>query len=207
MAKVAAKTRKEGGEEIATVRIELVGSDPPIWREVEVPTAFTLTELHSVIQAAMGWEDYHLWELTIGGQSYMPPMEDFDELGPKPINANRVRLREVLRPRRTTIAYTYDFGDDWEHRLIVTRIRAGEPGVTYPLYVGGESAAPPEDSGGVFGYYEKLEVMADPDDPEHDWIMEWMGEFDPLSVDEQAIRQRLARLAKRPSGRRVNCAA
>lgn len=208
MAKPAAKTKAEGGEEIATVRIELVDSDPPIWREVEVPTAFTLTDLHDVAQAAMGWEDYHLWKFTIARQSYMPPMEDDFGFGPPSIDPDTVRLRELLRPRRTTIEYLYDFGDGWEHRMTVTRIRAGEAGMSYPRYVGGENAAPPEDSGGIYGYYDKLEILADPEDSDHDEIAEWMGEgFDPGVVDEEAIRQRLAQLAKPRRRRKMGRAA
>ena len=112
--------------EIATVRIELRDSNPVIWRQVEVPTSITLKVLHNVIQAAMGWFDYHLWEFTIGERRYGLPMDE--DWGTEPrIDAAKVRLREVLRPRRTTIDYLYDFGDSWEHRLTVTHIRAGDP--------------------------------------------------------------------------------
>jgi Plasmid pRiA4b ORF-3-like protein len=117
--------------EIATVRIELRDSNPVIWRQVEVPTSITLKVLHNVIQAAMGWFDYHLWEFTVGERRYgLPTDEDW---GTEPrIDAGKVRLREVLRPRRTTIDYLYDFGDSWEHRLTLTHIRAGEPDLSYP---------------------------------------------------------------------------
>jgi hypothetical protein len=55
-----------GADEIATVRIELRGSDPVIWRQLEVPISITLKGLHDIVQAAMGWCDYHLWEFTLG---------------------------------------------------------------------------------------------------------------------------------------------
>ena len=114
----------ESFNEIATVRIELQDIDPLIWRQVEVPTSITLKVLHDIIQAVMGWFDYHLWEFTIGKQKYGLPMDD--DWGTEPrIAAGKVRLRDVLKPRKTIIDYTYDFGDSWEHRLTVTDARAG----------------------------------------------------------------------------------
>jgi hypothetical protein len=117
--------------EIATVRIELRDSDPVIWRQVEVPSSITLKVLHNVIQAAMGWFDYHLLEFTIAKRRYGLPMDE--DWGTEPrTDASKVRLRDVLRPRRTTIDYLYDFGDCWEHRLTVTNIRGGDPDLSYP---------------------------------------------------------------------------
>ena len=94
------------------------------------------------------------------------PMDE--DWGTEPrTEAAKVRLREVLDPRRTVIAYVYDFGDDWEHRLILANTRQGEPGTAYPRYVAGEGNAPPEDCGGIPGFYEKLEIVADPGHPDH----------------------------------------
>ena len=76
--------------------------------------------------------------------------------------AGKVRLRDVLQPPKTVLDYTYDFGDQWEHQLTVTDIRAGEPGVPYPRYVGGERNGPPEDCGGITGFYEWLGAISDP---------------------------------------------
>ena len=181
---------------IATARIELSDTDPLIWREVEVPTSITLKVLHDIVQAVMGWEDYHLWEFTIAKQRYALPMDD--DWGPTPrIDATKVRLRDLLKPRKTTIDYLYDFGGSWEHRLTVTRVRRGEQGVAYPRYIGGEWNAPPEDSGGIPGFYDKLETIADPEHSDHDDIVEWMGEYDPKTIDELAIKVALGRIANR----------
>ncbi len=182
--------------QICTLRIELCDSDPLIWRQVEVPTSITLKVLHDVIQAAMGWADYHLWEFTLGGRRFGPPMDD--NWGDEPrINATKVRLREVLTPRKTTIAYVYDFGDSWEHRLILTNARPGEPGVSYPRYVAGECNGPPEDCGGIPGFYEKLDIAADPSHPDHAEIKEWLEDYDPNVIDELPIKVALGRIAKR----------
>jgi hypothetical protein len=147
--------------EIATVRIELRDTDPVIWRQVEVPTSITLKVLHHIIQAAMGWFDYHLWEFAIDKRRYgLPTDEDW---GTEPrTDAAKVRLRDVLRPRKTTIDYLYDFGDCWEHLLTVTNIRTGDPDLSYPRYIAGERNAPPEDCDGILGFYETLDAAADP---------------------------------------------
>ena len=109
--------------DIATVRIELVDTDPLIWRQVEVPTAMTLKALHDVIQVVMGWTNSHLWEFTIGKQRYGLPQAN-DGWGDTPaIDASKTLLRDVLIPRSTVIDYLYDFGDSWEHRLTVTNVR------------------------------------------------------------------------------------
>lgn len=119
-------------ETVATLRIELLDSDPPIWREVEVPTAITLKQPHAVVQAAMEWENAHLWEFAIGRE---------------PIGgsrAARMSLQDLLRPRVTRLLYTYDMGDCWEHQLTLTKRRAADPALAYPRYIAGENPAPPD---------------------------------------------------------------
>lgn len=120
---------------IATLRIDLLGSDPPIWREIEVPTSMTLKQLHAVVQAAMGWEDAHLWEFAVGRE----------RIGSS--RAAKLTLQALFRPRTTKLSYIYDFGDCWEHQLTLTKPRTADPGSAYPRYLAGEQAAPPEDCG------------------------------------------------------------
>jgi hypothetical protein len=145
-----------------------------------VPTSITLKVLHDIIQAVMGWFDCHLWEFAIGKQRYGVPMDDHWGAEP-PLVAAKVRLRDVLMPRKTIIDYTYDFGDSWEHRLTVSNVRAGQPGVSYPRYIGGERNGPPEDCGGIPGFYELLEAIADPSHPSHAHVKEWAGDYDPTT--------------------------
>jgi hypothetical protein len=192
------KPAADSGDEIATLRIELVYTDPAIWREVEAPTSITLLDLHDIVQSVMSWEDDHLWEFTIGKQRVGLPMDD--DWGCEPcIDVGKVRLSEVLKPRKTTIGYLYDFGDSWEHRITVTKVRAGEPGVAYPRYVAGEYNAPPEDCGGISGFYNTLEALGDPEHPDHDYARECFEDFDPKSVDAASIENALGRLASRCS--------
>jgi hypothetical protein len=181
---------------IATLRIELRDTEPVIWRQVEVPTSITLKVLHDIVQAVMGWFDYHLWEFTIDKQRYGLSMDE--DWGTEPrIEAGKVRLRDVLKPPKTIIDYLYDFGDGWRHRITVTDVRAGEPGVSYPRYVGGEWNAPPEDCGGIPGFYETLDAIADPNHPNHAEAKEWLDDYDPKVIDELPIKYALCRIANR----------
>jgi Plasmid pRiA4b ORF-3-like protein len=191
--------------EIATARIALRDTDPVIWRQVELPTSLTLKVLHDIVQAVMGWFDYHLWEFTIGKQRYGLPMDE--DWGTEPrIDAGKVRLRDVLKPHKTVIEYLYDFGDSWRHRITVTDIRAGEPGVSYPRYIGGAWNAPPEDCGGIPGFYEMLEARADPKHPNHAEVTEWLDDYDPKIIDELPIKYALGRIANRRNAAKARLA-
>ena len=184
----------DGSSQICTVRIELRGSDPLIWRQIDVPTSITLDVLHDIVQIAMGWRDCHPWEFKIGKQRYGLSMEDDWGAAPR-AEADGVCLRDVLKPRKTTIDYLYDFGDAWAHRLIATDIRQGEPGVPYPRYIAGEWAGPPEDSGGIPGFYSMLNARADPEHPSHAEITQWLNDYDPKVIDEVLLRTALGRMA------------
>ncbi|HZL01251.1 MAG TPA: plasmid pRiA4b ORF-3 family protein [Caulobacteraceae bacterium] len=182
--------------EIATLRIELKHTEPLIWRQVEAPTSITLKVLHDIIQTTIGWMDYHLFEFTIAGRRYGLPMDG--DWGNEPRReAAKVRLREVLRPGKTVIDYIYDFGDSWEHEITVTGVRPGQPGVSYPRYVGGERNGPPEDCGGIPGLYAMLEARADPDHAEHEQVVEWLDDYDPNLVEDLPIKYALGRIAAR----------
>jgi hypothetical protein len=190
----SARSASNSFNQICTIRIELRDSDPLIWRQVEVPTSITLEVLHDVIQIVMGWLDRHFWEFKIGKQRYGLPMDE--DWGAVPcIEATEVCLRDVLKPRKTMIDYLYDFGDDWAHRLTVTDIRQGEPGVSYPRYIAGEWAGPPEDSGGIPGFYSILDARADPEHPNHAEITQWFNHYDPKMIDEVLLNAGLARIA------------
>jgi hypothetical protein len=182
--------------EIATARIELKHTDPPIWREVEIPTSITLKVLHDIVQATMGWLDCHLWEFVIDGRTYGPPMDE--DWGTRPRKeATKVRLREVLKPGETLIDYVYDFGDSWEHEIRVSDIRKGRPEIGYPRYVAGARNGPPEDCGGVPGFYHMLDARADPAHPDHADVVEWLEDYDPDLIEELPIKYALSRIAAR----------
>jgi hypothetical protein len=183
-------------EQIATLLIELMDTDPLIWRQVEVPISISLKTLHNIIQAAMGWFDMHLWEMRLSGQVYGLPMDE--DFGAEPrLDGAKVRLSRILGPRKTVMTYTYDFGDNWEHRLILTNVRFGEPGAAYPRYTSGERPAPPEDCGGIPGFYTALEARADPSHPDYAEIVEWLDGYDPDHFEDIKLKYAVGRVAAR----------
>src|SRR5687767_7306768 len=168
--------------------ITLDGVWPAIRRRVLVPADLSLAELHAVVQAAMGWQDYHLWRFDIGGVEYGRPMGDGFDL--PLVDAREVRLDMVARPG-DVFGYEYDFGDSWEHRVRVEKALAREPGRTYPVCVLAERACPPEDCGGAWGYAALLEALGNPKHPEHAEMLEWVGgAFDPEAVELAIINRR-----------------
>ncbi len=191
----------ESFNEIATVRIELEDTDTLVWREIEAPTSMTLKALHETIQQLMAWFDYHLWEFSDENYRYIPPM--VDDWGDKPRhNAETVRLRDICESKQTVLTYVYDFGDDWRMRIIVTDIRQGDPDTGYPRYIGGEWAAPPEDCGGIPGFYDLLDAWDDPKHPNHGEARDYLEDYDPRVIDELPIKYGLSRIANRRNAAR-----
>jgi hypothetical protein len=184
-------------DEIATVRAELVDSEPLIWREIEVPTSATLKDLHEMMQVIFGWGDYHLWEFTIGGNVYGLPMDDDDDDDLPRQNAANIRLRDVLHGPRTVIDYLYDFGDNWEHRLTVSNVRMGDPALPYPRYIRGERNSPIEDCGGLPGYYDLLEARENPEHPDHHEVLDFLEDYDPDEISDVFIAFGLGRIVRR----------
>ena len=187
--------------DVYQVKITLIGSRPPIWRRLLVPADLTLAQFHDVLQAAVGWDDSHLHEFRIGRQRYgVPDPEDMFMGGSACINERKVRLGEVPGKVGAKAEYTYDFGDSWEHSIVVEKVLAPEPGVVYPLCTAGKGRCPPEDCGGLGGYYNLLDAIQDPDHEQHEELLEWIGgSFDPAAFSVDQVNQKLARLQRRPA--------
>ncbi len=171
---------------VYVLHIALEDIEPPIWRRLLVPADITLKRLHTVIQRAMGWQDQHLYEFQIA--------------------AGRKRHLKVATSRQlwqvvdagSAFSYVYDFGDGWEHHVLVEAVSPSEPGVVYPRCLAGERACPPEDCGGVPGYADILDAIRDPDRPDAAELLEWVGEdFDPEAFDLDATNLALTRTVRR----------
>ena len=177
---------------IYRLKITLRDSKPPIWRRVLVPGKFNLYKLHRVIQAAMGWEDGHLHQFIIDDEYYSIPLEeDFEPV----LDERRYALSRIAPEEKMKFVYEYDFGDCWEHAIVVEKILPPESGVKYPRCIVGKRACPPEDVGGVWGYEAFLEAIRDPKHEDHERLLEWIGgEFDSEAFDLEAINRELRRV-------------
>ncbi len=143
-------------DEIAVLRIEMLDIEPLIWRRVAVRTSMSLKALHGVIQAVMGWLDYHLWEFEANERKYGMLLPNDPEWNARIKNAAKTKLSALLAVGVREIEYVYDMGDNWQHRTVVEKLMVAEAGVQYPRFLGGERRCPPEDCGGFPGYYEFL---------------------------------------------------
>ena len=179
-------------DQIYQLKITLRGSTPPIWRRVMVPGKFSLYKLHQVIQMAMGWTNRHLHQFIIDGQYYgIPSSEDWETV----IDESCYALSQIAPHAKRKFVYEYDFGDSWEHEIVVEKIPPPETGVKYPMCIKGKRACPPEDVGGVWGYATFLEAINDPTHEEHDSYVEWIGgEFDSEEFNLDQINQGLRRV-------------
>lgn len=172
---------------IYRLKVTLRGSRPPIWRRIEVRSDITLSQLHDVLQLVMGWTNSHLHQFRRGSTYYGPPGPDLDM---EQQDERRVRLSGVLHRPKDKMVYEYDFGDGWEHDVVLERSIAGPTGAPKVRVSGGKGACPPEDVGGIGGYYNFLEAINDPTHPEHDDMLEWWGgTFDPDAFDFENLNK------------------
>ena len=173
------------------LKVSLVGGKPPIWRRVVVGEAMTLAELHQVIQIAMGWLDYHLYEFEIKGNRYTTIDPDTPDSATA---SDSVTLRDVrLRRPGTKFRYDYDFGDGWRHVIEVEKANPIDRASSCPRCLGGRRACPPEDSGGLYGYGRMLQIVDNPQHPEHAELQEWLPPgFDPAHFDLQEVNSQLS---------------
>ena len=176
---------------IFQLRITLDDVEPSVWRRTLVPGGYTLDRLHRVVQYAVGWSDYHLHVFDIEGLQYGVPdpdglLEVRDELDSR---------LDAVAVKGTRFRYTYDFGDWWDHEILVEDVTPAEPEMVYPACVEGERACPPEDVGGPGGYADMLAALADQSHPDHTVMREWLGRpFDVTAFDPERATTLLRRL-------------
>ena len=176
---------------IYQLKVTLKGSKPPIWRRVEVFDQITLFSLHKVLQVVMGWTDSHLHQFVIGDKYYGLPDPGFDI-----VNEKRFKLSQLPLGEKSKFIYEYDFGDSWEHEILIEKILPEAEGKKAPVCLKGKRACPPEDIGGIWGYAEFLEVIHDLKHPEHEGMLEWVGgQFDSEAFDLAEVNERLKRIA------------
>ena len=180
--------------EILQLKVTLCNIRPLIWRQVQVTSDITLAKLHRVLQAVMGWQNYHLFQFMVGKTFYGDPSQDeFSELDLK--DARKARLGQILSKPEQRMVYEYDFGDGWKHDLVLDKVLPPESNTRYPFCLAGARACPPEDCGGVRGYEYFLETIFDPEHEEHDETLEWIGgEFDPEKFDIVLANRELKRI-------------
>jgi hypothetical protein len=201
-----APSRRHAARGICRLRIELDGIEPPIWRRIELRYGATFWELHVAIQDAMGWRDCHLHEFHVEDPRSGEPVRIgaggpiFDDEAEAVIPGWTAAIAEHLTLERPLLHYEYDFGDSWEHTIVLEALLPEASGQTCPRCLDGARACPPEDCGGISGYQELVEAMRDPAHPEHEAMRDWLGgpwdpeRFDPAEVRFEDAEERLLRI-------------
>jgi Plasmid pRiA4b ORF-3-like protein len=194
-------TSERRSRAIFQLRVTLAGASPPIMRRLQVAEDTTLPQLHRFIQAMMNWEHYHLHEFVISGRIYAEPSPD-DDVDRRIYDERRVRLSKVLKGVGAQFEYHYDFGDGWDHDLLLEAILLPEEGVVYPRCIAATRNAPPEDCGGIHGYIEYIEALKDRMHERHRELRDWRGPFDSEFVSVDLLNERLklvSKLARMPA--------
>lgn len=175
---------------IYRLKVTLNGVAPPVWRLVEVPGSVPLSKLHRILQAALGWENYHAYFFAVGTREYGPP-----GLDPEGMHSDRAaRLANVAPIVGARFDYHYDLGDRWQHSVVVEAIAPLEGAGTVRCLAGAR-ACPPEDCGGYPGYEEFLAAIKDRRHPRHKELREWIGgNFDPEAFDLSKVNAQLRRI-------------
>lgn len=184
------------------IKATIKGIEPPIWRRLQVQGSLTFAQLHRVLQAAFGWLDYHLYRFSFEG---LEVVEEDPHFPVSELWGDRV---QQLDPAETTIdslfkshrrcVYQYDFGDSWEHEIVVEKRLPEDQGVPVPVCLAGARHRPPEDVGGVSGYERFLASIRDENDPERHENLAWALKdtrgrlFDPEYFHLDEINNRLA---------------
>lgn len=187
-------------KDVIQLKITLKSTEPAIWRRLQVEKTTTFFELHHIIQIAFGWKNYHLYEFNSDGHKigapddYMANIHSNDE---GVIDARDITLESLIVELGEIFSYLYDFGDSWNHIIIIEKFLPKELAKKYPICMDGALACPPEDCGGIPGFYNLLDILKDKQHPEYKESKRWVGKnFNPSFFDNEKANKTLARLDK-----------
>src|SRR5439155_9018034 len=175
--------------EVYVVKVTLLGTRPPIWRRILVPRDIRLQHLHRTLQTVMGWTNSHLHQFVVQRQRISDPRS---RVGTKVANENRTRLGELIWTAGARLLYEYDFGDGWQHELLLEEVLLADE-TFQPTCVAGKRCCPPEDCGGPQGFAELLQALQDANHPSHDEACEWLSDFVRESLSANGVNRRLSR--------------
>ncbi len=180
--------------EVYQFKISLNNSKPLIWRRILVPSSYSFWDLHVSIQDSMGWADYHLHIFEIKNPATNEkveigiPSEDDEAFNRIILPDHKVKISKYFNEDNLNARYEYDFGDSWIHSVKFEKILPAEIGEKYPKCISGKMACPPEDCGGLFGYYRLLSIIKNPKHEEYEEMLEWLGgEFNPEKFDPDSV--------------------
>jgi hypothetical protein len=175
--------------EVYVVKVTLLDTRPPVWRRILVPRDITLQNLHRTLQTVMGWTNSHLHQFVLQRKGFSDTRSIAKT---KVANENRTRLGELIWAMGASLLYEYDFGDGWQHELLLEEVLTGDESFQQ-ICVAGMRCCPPEDCGGAEAFAELLETLQDANHPGQEDVVEWLSDFDPEAFSVDEINRRLRR--------------
>lgn len=172
------------------LKVSLLGtSKPPVWRKILLNKNESFETLHYAIQSSFGWHNAHLWEFSPQahrGLRIGPAFDDnpfMEAMGEDMQDASKVPISTIFAKPNDHYIYVYDMGDNWEHKIVLEEIL--EEPAPNPICTAGKGSCPPEDCGGIPGYYMMVEAINNPDHPEHEDMLDWveLDEGDKWDMD------------------------
>lgn len=176
------------------LHISIAFSEPLIWRRIQVPGEFNLSQLHDLIQQSMGWSDSHVHQFLIGKICYEPTMKGTALREAKRFDENKYLVHSLEDDMRFMFTYLYGAGEGWEHQIQLEEIIPAGKTPQQPLLLAGEGACPPEVVGDIHEYQALLTALETPGHKHHNRLFELIGhdDFDPGFFDLEAVQKRLA---------------
>jgi Plasmid pRiA4b ORF-3-like protein len=178
-------------EHAIQLKVSLRHVKPAVWRRIVIPEGYSFWDLHVAIQNAMGWLDTHLHEFIVtnpltGRKIHIGYPDEESER--QVLSGTDVPVTLFLNLLCRKVTYTYDFGDGWEHAILLEQISPSTSDLALPACIAGRRRCPPEDCGGPLGYADLLEALSNPKHPEHKELLEWLGApFDPEQFDPKLV--------------------
>jgi hypothetical protein len=177
-------------QKVYQLKVALPGSEPPIWRRILVTGDIDLSGLHAVLQISMGWTDSHKHQFERDGQVFGNPRDG--SASAQMLDESHTPLDQVLRGEKDALWYQYDFGDRWDHLVTLEKILPHDRRLRLPVCVEAAGACPPEDVGGIWGYYDLLDALSDPRHPDHAELIVKYGAYpDPDAFDVHPVNEML----------------
>ncbi|OTA21965.1 plasmid pRiA4b ORF-3-like family protein [Xenorhabdus beddingii] len=168
-------------EKFYLLKITLTEMSPCIWRRFVVPSHISLDRLHDVIQIVMGWNDSHLHQFAFG-------IKRFTEMPEEPEDGKeegKVKLDALLKRKGSKFTYLYDFGDGWEHEIILENSHYSPEELPTPIFcVEGQRACPPENCGGIYSYMELIDILKAPSHKDYQAMFKWVNGKSDISSDK-----------------------
>jgi hypothetical protein len=185
--------------QIFQFKIILKNIEPKIWRRFQVKDNITFADMHRIILVVMGWDGSHLHQFVWNKHDYIGSVEHM----PGDVEDERkISINQIFKEIKTKLVYEYDFGDDWEHDLILEEILEDDRKIKYAYCLDGKNNCPPEDCGGPWGFADMMDKLKSADSEEKEELLEWLGDdYDPSFFDLKKINEELLALTKKFAGK------